>query len=180
MRIAAALSTPVAPIWFGISESLVFVVVLGVLILPRVARLAGPFDAAFSSTILLAAWSGVAGLYAAIGWWDLVVHFITVGASAAVLFLFLARLHVTPGTAVGKALPSRSIVVLTFAFGISVAVLWEFAEWIGNAVFDAGLNVGYGDTLGDLAVGGLGAIVAGLALARWKDRTAEIQNSARK
>lgn len=179
VRVAAALSVAVAVIWFGIPEALGFGVMLVGLMVPRITHLAGPFDAAFSTTILLATWSGVAGLYAAITWWDLAVHFITVGASSAVLYLLLARMDITPGASVGKALPSRSIVVLTSALGISVAVLWEFFEWAGNAFISPGIHVGYVDTIGDLAVGWFGAILAGLLLAQWKDRTTEIQDSAR-
>lgn len=179
VRVAAVISIGIAVLWYGIPEILGFTVVALGLIGLRIAHLAGPFDAAFSSTILLATWSGVAGLYEAITWWDIMVHFVTAGSSAAVLYLLLASTEVTPGSPVGKALPSRSIVVLTFAFGITVAVLWEFAEWAGNAFISKGIHVGYVDTLIDVAVGGVGAIIAGLLLSLWKDQTAAIQSSVR-
>ncbi|MFP5368251.1 MAG: hypothetical protein ACLGIS_15695 [Actinomycetes bacterium] len=178
-RAAAVLSVVAAVIWFGLPEVFGFSVVAVGLMIPRVARLAGPFDAAFGATILLAAWSAVAALYAAITWWDILVHFVTAGASAAVLFLLLARTEITPGSPVSKALPSRSIVVLTFAFGVTVAVLWEFLEWAGNAFVTDGIHVGYIDTLIDIAVGGLGAIIAGSLLALWKDQASAIQSSAK-
>ncbi|GAA2176929.1 hypothetical protein GCM10009784_25520 [Arthrobacter parietis] len=179
VRIASIISIVLAVLWYGIPEILAFAVVSAGLIGLRLARLAGPFDAAFGATILLATWSGVAGLYEAITWWDILVHFITAGSSAAVLYLLLASTEVTPGSPVGKALPSRSIVVLTFAFGITVAVLWEFAEWAGNAFISKGIHVGYIDTLIDIAVGGAGAIIAGIFLSMWKDQTSTIQSSAR-
>lgn len=178
VRAAAILSIVAAAIWFGIPEIIGFTVVTMGLTIPRVAHLAGPFDAAFSATILLASWSAVAALYAAITWWDILVHFITAGSSAAVLFLLLARTEVTPESPVGKALPARSTVVLTFAFGITVAVLWEFLEWAGNAFVTRGIHVGYIDTLIDIAVGGAGAIIAGILLARYKEQTSAIQSSA--
>jgi hypothetical protein len=179
-RIAAVVSIGIAVLWYAIPEVLGFAVVAAGLIVLRLARLAGPFDAAFSATILLATWSGVAGLYEAITWWDIMVHFVTAGSSAAVLYLLLASIEITPGSPVGKALPSRSIVVLTFAFGITVAVLWEFAEWAGNAFISKGIHVGYVDTLIDIAVGGVGAIIAGILLAVWKDQTSTIQSSAKR
>lgn len=178
-RVAAVISIGIAVLWFGIPEILGFTVVAVGLIIPRIAHLAGPFDAAFSATILLATWSGVAGLYEAITWWDIMVHFVTAGSSAAVLYLLLASTEVSPGSPVGKALPSRSIVVLTFAFGITVAVLWEFAEWAGNAFISEGIHVGYVDTLVDIAVGGVGAIIAGLLLSLWKNQASAVQNSAK-
>lgn len=178
-RVAAIISIGIAVLWYGIPEILAFTVVAIGLIILRLARLAGPFDAAFSATILLATWSGVAGLYEAITWWDILVHCITAGSSAAVLYLLLARTEITAGSPVGKALPSQSIVVLTFAFGITVAVLWEFAEWAGNAFIAKGIHVGYIDTLIDIAVGGLGSIIAGILLALWKDQASTIQSSAK-
>lgn len=165
----------VAAIWFATAEVIGFIVVAIGLMIPRLARLAGPFDAAFGATIILASWSGVVSLYAAITWWDILVHFVTAGSSAAVLFLLLARAEITPGSTVSKALPTRSIVVMTFAFGVTVAVLWEFLEWAGNAFISDGIHVGYIDTLVDIAVGGAGAIIAGILLARWKDRASAIQ-----
>ena len=178
-RLATLVSIGIAFIWFGIPSTLGFAVAFVGLLIPRFAHLAGPFDAAFSATILLATWSGVAGLYAAISWWDLVVHFITAGSSAAVLYLLLSQLDVTPGTSMGKALPSRSIVVLTVSFGITLAVVWELIEWFGDAFISEGIHVGYIDTLSDVAVGGAGALLTGILLAAWKDQTAAVQNSAK-
>lgn len=177
-RAATILSVGVAAIWLGIAEVIGFAVVAVGLMIPRLSRLAGPFDAAFCATIFLASWSSVASLYAAITWWDIIVHFVTAGSSAAVLFLLLARAEITPGSALGKALPGRSIVVMTFAFGVTVAVLWEIFEWAGNAFISKEIHVGYIDTLLDIAVGGAGAIVAGLLLARWKDPASAIQSLA--
>lgn len=178
-RAAAVLSVVAAVIWFGIPEIIGFVIVTIGLMIPRLAHLAGPFDAAFCATILIASWSAVAALYAAITWWDILVHFVTAGSSAAVLFLLLAQTEITPGSSVGKALPSRSIVVMTFAFGITLAVLWEFLEWAGNAFVTKGIHVGYVDTLIDIAIGGAGAIIAGTLLAHWKEQTVDLQSSAK-
>ncbi|WP_309081273.1 hypothetical protein [Zhihengliuella sp.] len=168
-----------AGVWFGAPEFLGFVVVLGGVLVPRLMRLAGPFDAAFGITVLVAAWSGAAGLYEAIPWWDLLVHFITAGAAAAVLYLGLARIDVTPDTPMGSVLPYRSIVVLTSALGMTLAVLWEFLEWAGHTFVSSQIHVGYTDTLGDLAVGGLGSTLAGILLAQWQGRVSEVQSWAR-
>lgn len=178
IRLATLISIGIAAFWLGIPATIGFAVVFCGLLIPRLAHLAGPFDAAFSATILLATWSGVAGLYAAISWWDLAVHFVTAGASAAVLYLLLAQMDVTPGTSMGKVLPSRSIVVLTVALGVTLAVVWEFIEWFGNAFISKGIHVGYIDTLGDIAVGGAGALLMGLLLATWKDKASDIQTSS--
>lgn len=170
VRVLAAVSVIASVIWFGLPEILGLTVMFLGLLIPRIGKLAGPFDTAFCITIFVATWSGIAGLYKAISWWDLAVHFITAGASAAVLYLILARTDVTPGSSRGDVLPARSIVVMTLALGLSAAVVWEFVEWVGNTYITTAIHVGYDDTIGDLAVGGAGALVAGMALARWKAR----------
>lgn len=174
-RAAAVLSVGVAAVWFGVAEVAGFILVAVGLLIPRLFHLAGPFDAAFGATILLASWSSVASLYAAITWWDIMVHFVTAGSSAGVLFLLLSRAEITPAATVGRALPRRSIVVMTFSFGLTIAVLWEFVEWAGNAFISSDIHVGYIDTLIDLAVGGAGAILVGVLLAQWKEKTSRIQ-----
>ncbi len=168
VRLFAALSIGVCALWMGLPETIGFTVVFLGLLIPRMARLAGPFDAGFCLTIFVATWSGIAGLYRAISWWDLLIHFITAGASAAALFLVLARTGIIPGSADTKLLPRRSIVALTLALGLAAAVMWEFFEWAGNAYLTKAIHVGYNDTVADLAVGGLGALLAGMALAGWK------------
>ncbi len=79
-----------------------------------------------------------------------------------------ARTGLTPGTADGQVLRGRSIAAMTLALGLSAAVVWEFFEWAANAYFTEEIHVGYNDTMADLAVGGLGALLAGVALVGWK------------
>ena len=54
--------------------------------------------------------------------------------------------------------------VLTTATGTALAVVWEFGEWYGHTFLDSRIQVGYDDTIGDLAAGMVGALVAGVAL----------------
>jgi len=51
-------------------------------------------------------------------------------------------------------------IVMVTSFGVSVSVVWEWIEWLFN--FGAGLE----DTLSDLLLGTIGALLAGL-LAAW-------------
>ena len=113
-------------------------------------------DVAVGVALLVAAWSSVLDLYAAIASWDLVVHFAATGLLAAVFFVLAQRAGVTP------AAPTRAAaVVLTTAFGLTAAVVWEIAEWVGHNVVDPQIYVGYDDTIGDLVAGAVGSIVAG-------------------
>jgi hypothetical protein len=51
------------------------------------------------------------------------------------------------------------------AIALALASVWEFLEWWGYTYIDDSINVGYLDTLGDIAAGGLGGVVAGMLLA---------------
>jgi len=116
-------------------------------------------DIALGLSLLVASWSSVLDLYAAVSGWDLVVHFAATGLLAAALFAVGQRAGVAP------AAPSRAAAaVLTTAFGVTAAVVWEIAEWLGHTFVDPQIYVGYNDTVGDLVAGAAGSILAGLAL----------------
>ena len=48
--------------------------------------------------------------------------------------------------------------------GFTVACLWEFVEWVAQQLSPGAIHVGYDDTILDLALGGLGALLAGIFL----------------
>jgi glycosyltransferase involved in cell wall biosynthesis len=61
--------------------------------------------------------------------------------------------------------------VTTVALGCALGVLWEIGEWYGHTFLDPRIQVGYPDTMGDLASDALGSLVAGVVLvrtARWR------------
>ena len=58
----------------------------------------------------------------------------------------------------------RFYAAATVAIGLAAGVLWEIGEWWGHHVVDDAIFVTYDDTIGDLAAGGAGALVAGIAL----------------
>ena len=169
VRLAALASIAAAYLWYGWAEVARFAIVLVGLLVPRLAKVPRPFDLAYCATLLLAAWSGVAGWYAAITGWDLVVHTITTGAVAALAYLVLARMDVVHDLHDTRRLSHHhpSIVLLTVALGLSAGVLWEFWEWVGNRYLKASIHVGYDDTVADLAADGAGSLLAGLLLVAW-------------
>ncbi|WP_447943798.1 hypothetical protein [Microbacterium aurum] len=76
--------------------------------------------------------------------------------------LALARIDaVPPGSA-------RTIgtVLIAVAVGLALSALWEMVEWAGWRFISDEIFVGYQDTIGEMAVGGVGAAVAGLVLTR--------------
>ncbi|WP_199516621.1 hypothetical protein [Nucisporomicrobium flavum] len=148
-----------------------FAVVALLLLIPRITGLARPFDAAFGWTLILATAASAAGWYQTIAWIDWVIHCVTTGAVAAMAVLVLARYDLVPSLhGPGPRRNHAALILLTTATGLSIGVVWEFYEWLASEIFGITMVVGYTDTIADLAMDGLGSIIAGLALTAWAAR----------
>jgi hypothetical protein len=94
-------------------------------------------------------------LYDTISWWDDANHFVNWGLLTAAfgqfLLLFPLGRVVTAGLAIG--------------FGGVTAILWEFAEYFTFIRGSAEEVTAYTDTLGDMALGLSGSVVAALITA---------------
>ena len=129
-----------------------------------------------------AAWSVVADGVRVLAALSVLVGTYRAGAVAAALFLLVLGGTTVPrlvavvaaaalarwgAVATGDAAhPRAAVVVVVAGLGAVGALLWELGEWFGNAVLDPRIQVGYIDTLGDLAAGLLGSVVAGVVAAR--------------
>jgi len=167
VRAAALVSLVVGAVTLGAIAAALFLLVLGGTLVPRVLGLPAPLDVAYGASLVGAAWAAQLGWYEAVPWLDLVVHLVCTGLVAAVAHLALARWRMLP--APGAAATRREAggaVVVTTGLGALGAVLWEVGEWAGHVYLDDGIDVGYTDTVTDLAAGVLGALVAGLLLVR--------------
>jgi hypothetical protein len=94
-------------------------------------------------------------LYDTIGWWDDANHFVNWGILTLAFGVLLLRLPV------GR----WNTFALAVGFGAVTAVLWEFAEYITFIRNSDELETAYTDTLGDLALGLSGAVVAAIVTA---------------
>ena len=93
-------------------------------------------------------------LYDTIVWFDDWMHLMNTGLlTAAVLLL---TMHRTAGLG---AILERSL-----AFGVTAAVGWEIAEYFAFISKSSERRSAYTDTLGDLALGSFGAVLAAVAL----------------
>ena len=54
--------------------------------------------------------------------------------------------------------------LITGALALALSVAWELLEWWGHTYIDETVHVGYRDTIGDLAAGGIGGMIAGALL----------------
>jgi hypothetical protein len=93
-----------------------------------------------------------ANLYDTIDWWDDLNHFVNWGILTAAFGQLLIRLPVERLEAWGLAV----------GFGGVTAILWEFAEYFTFIRNSPELRTAYTDTLGDLALGLTGSVVAAL------------------
>jgi hypothetical protein len=93
-----------------------------------------------------------ADLYDSIDWWDDANHFVNWAILVAAFGQLLLRLPI------GRV----EIVALAVGFGAVTAVLWEFLEYVTFIRHSSELRTAYTDTLGDLALGLAGSLVAAL------------------
>jgi len=136
----AALVVPVA--WFVLSRRRRrrYPVVVDILVvLPFVIDMAG----------------NAANLYDTISWWDDVNHLVNwailVGGFGVLLL--------------STSLERWSIFGLAVGFGATTAILWELMEYVTFIRHSPELKTAYHDTLGDLALGLAGSVLAGAAVA---------------
>lgn len=95
-------------------------------------------------------------LYDSVGWWDDANHFANWALLCGGLGLLLR-----------PSVPVRWLLVLVVTgMGAALAVLWEVGEWWSFIRHGTELGTAYEDTLGDEVLGTLGALTAGLVLAR--------------
>lgn len=164
LRGFGVLSVVLAAIFFDATDAGVVAFALPGLFFPRFMGMKAWADLVFGGTLLVAAWSNVFDLYASIGWWDLAVHFVCTGIVAAGVYLLLAQVGVVAAPGTGRMAATAGL-ILTTTIGLALCALWEMVEWIGGTYISDAIYTAYDDTIGDMAVGGFGALCAGFAIA---------------
>ncbi|MDQ0729006.1 hypothetical protein [Microbacterium sp. W4I20] len=164
LRVIGVLSVIAAAIWSTPTDAGILALALPALMVPRILGMRAWMDITVGLTVLVAAGSNVFDLYRSVAGWDLVVHFVCTGVIAATGYLILARTGVVPAQR-DTAFRKRTPIVITAAVGLAVSALWEMIEWAGRTFVTSEIFVTYEDTIGDMAIGGLGAVFAGVILA---------------
>jgi hypothetical protein len=120
----------------------------------RRRRLAYPYavDVLLVLPFLIDIIGNMADLYDTVDWWDDVNHFVNWALLTAAFGQLLVRLPVERATAFGLAI----------GFGAVTAILWEIAEYFTFIRGSGEEATAYTDTLGDLALGLAGSLVAAL------------------
>ncbi|MFC6697092.1 hypothetical protein [Nocardioides daphniae] len=162
LRVVAAVCLVPAVVLDGAIGGALMFLVLGGCMVPRALGSSPTLDGLYCTTLLVAAWAALLDWYVAVSWLDLLVHALATGLVGVMAWDLLHRLGVlAPGTGPG-AVRVAALVGIT-SLGALLAVLWEFGEWFGHTVLDPAIQVGYDDTVTDLAAGLVGAFLAGVA-----------------
>jgi hypothetical protein len=119
-----------------------------------------PFPVVVDILIALPFLIDVAGnalnLYDTVEWWDDLNHLVNWALHTVAIGLLLRHGAWTP--------PTRA--ALAFGWAVTTAVLWEFAEYLTFVPNSPEAATAYVDTLGDLALGMLGGLLAAIVTAR--------------
>ncbi len=165
LRLLGVLGVIAAAIWLQPTDAGIAALALPALMLPRMLGLAAWFDVTACVVVLVAAWSNVFDLYRSITGWDLVLHFACTGVLAIVAAVILTRTRVVPLTR-DDGVHRRTPIVLLPLIALAISAVWEMIEWLGWAFISDDIYVTYQDTIGDMVLGGLGGVAAGILLAR--------------
>jgi uncharacterized membrane protein YjdF len=103
-----------------------------------------------------------ANLYDSVDWWDDVNHFVNWLLLCGGIGILLLRARIKPPWALG---------LLVVGIGALLAIGWELGEWYTFIRHGTELDTAYTDTLGDEALGSLGAAIAGILVARQAARS---------
>lgn len=163
IRLVGAICIPIAAIGWGPLGGVSLAFATGGMVIPRALRVRPALDIAFGIVTLIAVWSSVTDLYVTVKWWDLPVHAVLNGLVAAIGYLTLVHFRIVADAATLPR-PRLSTAVVTTALGFTFGVFWEMFEWFGKNFIDDAIYVGYTDSIGDLLWGGIGSLVAGLAM----------------
>jgi hypothetical protein len=113
-------------------------------------------DILWTLPFLIDVTGNTADLYDTISWWDDANHFVNWGILVAAFGQLLIRLPV------GRL----EAAALAIGFGAVTALLWEFGEYLTFIRFnEEEFRTAYTDTLGDLALGLGGSVVAAVLIA---------------
>ncbi|MCT9820511.1 hypothetical protein N3K63_09480 [Microbacterium sp. W1N] len=172
IRLVGLVSVIAATIWWQPTDAGILALALPALLLPRFLGVRAGLDVVYGVVVLAATWSNVIDLYTRVPWWDVPMHVAGTGALTLVGYLGLARLGAVPpprrrGAAPTGADDGRALgrVLVATAIGLALSALWEMVEWLGWRFVSDEIFVAYQDTIGDMAVGGVGAAATGWMLA---------------
>jgi hypothetical protein len=166
------LSFAVAAVGFLLAGSLEYAVRLAgtflLLMLAQRLRMPRLFDLLFIIGMMLQAWGNALRLFENVDWWDNLVHLSVPFSSVPALYVLSLRLGLLPD--ISEATQPRhrlGLVLFAMMSGLSIGALYEIYEYVAVHWLDAGLAIGYSDTIFDLTLDAAGSFAGGLLLMLW-------------
>ena len=108
-------------------------------------------------------------LFDALVWWDDANHFFNWVLLCSGVGLIVCR----------RVTPRWAVVAVVAGLGAVLAIAWELGEWLTFIRQGTEIETAYEDTLGDLALGTFGGVVAGLIVAASVARRARAVGTSR-
>ncbi|MFL4477923.1 hypothetical protein ACIPUB_06500 [Paeniglutamicibacter sp. ORCA_105] len=158
LRLVALLAIPAAWIVSGPLSALTMLLVSGGTWALRYYSQTRSEDLAGQIVLLLGGAFSVLGSYREVEWLDLLVHLLMLAVLTKTLAIVLIHHAMLPDASTRRQ--TAGILVAVTGLGVLLAVLWEIGEWAGHTFINSEVGVGYEDTLGDLAAGSLGSLIA--------------------
>lgn len=164
LRLIGVLGMIMAALRLQATDAGIAALALPALMLPRMLGMRAWFDVLACVVVLAATWSNIFELYTAIRHWDLLMHFAGTAVLAVIAAVVLERCRIAAVT--GRDVPQRAPLVLLPLIALALSAVWEMIEWFGAEYISDAIHVGYRDTIGDMILGGIGGVVAGVLLTR--------------
>lgn len=117
-------------------------------------------DVLFGSPFLIDVAGNALDLYDTVAWWDDANHLVNWALLSGGAGALLVRTRVNRWTIAG----------LVIGFGAASAIVWELAEYVAFIRNSPELETAYEDTLGDMALGLTGAVIAGIVATRARNQ----------
>jgi hypothetical protein len=163
--LVGAIVTAIEGDWLA---SLRLALTFGATVAARLLDLPRPFDLAFNIGMAFQAWGNTFNAFENVYAYDKLVHFVLPMAMSPLLYFFALRLRVLPDLEHESGIRQRlGILLVTFSMGLTLGVGYEVYEYAVDTWLGGHLEVGYGDTIGDLADDAAGAATGGLLVILW-------------
>jgi hypothetical protein len=107
---------------------------------------------------------GVFNLYGRFHWWDTMTHFVSTFMLAVVGLTMVYLMHVYWD---GLKMDIRAIMIFTLFIAAFLGALWEVLEWSADQIFGTSEQHGLNDTMKDLVMDMVGAMLASMLGAKW-------------
>lgn len=172
LRLHFAVGALVTALLGDTSASLNLLVATVAVFLARPALLPRAYDLAFILVFVIAGWGEALDLYDRYEHFDDGVHTVVPLLVSQIAYLVFARLEVVPDPRDRPAeLHHRwTLGVLTAAFGIALAGLWEICEWTSDELLGTDMSLSNDDTVTDLIFGTVGSMAGGVLMVLWATR----------